>query len=366
MTSHRIKIALRVVTVAALAGFVVLQIIVRLPPRVRLRPESERAKIPIAADSYPCVLVERAKETAKLQAAIRQCSPHLNNDVDIEQYEVDLRSGLFILRKTDLFVPDSMPLALTRCYRLWDNRSFAFGLGSNHAYDIFPNGDHFPYTYMNLNLADGVAVRYDRISQGTSYQDFVAEHKGASPTAFQGSVVRWRKDHWELTLQDGTVIVLPDSYLGTTAAWGAPWSIRSPQGEEIKLARDEKRNLTAVTSPHGHYIRFAYDSSGRIVEASDNAGRAIDYYYEDRGRLAEVKESGRLLWRYVYHFDGISSVQDADQHDLVAVQYSGGRISSLTADGVGTYRFAYLESRGGKVDETEVTDPGGKASTFVF
>lgn len=109
----------------------------------------------------------------------------LNNDASIEQCEVDLRSGMFRLRKTDLFVPDSMPLALTRAYRLWDNPSRAFEIGGNHSCDIFAYGDHFPYAYMHLYLGDGTNFHYVRISDGTSYVDFVAGHTGAPPPFFR-------------------------------------------------------------------------------------------------------------------------------------------------------------------------------------
>jgi hypothetical protein len=74
---------------------------------------------------------------------VTTCLPALHNDAAIEQYEVDLRSGRFTLRQTDMFVPDNMPLTLTRGYRLWDQQSRAFGVGGNHVYDIFPYGDRF-------------------------------------------------------------------------------------------------------------------------------------------------------------------------------------------------------------------------------
>jgi hypothetical protein len=35
----------------------------------------------------------------------------------VNEFQIDLHSGLFVLRQTDLFVPDLMPLVLTRTYR---------------------------------------------------------------------------------------------------------------------------------------------------------------------------------------------------------------------------------------------------------
>src|SRR5207249_734651 len=65
---------------------------------------------------------------------------------------VDLFTGLFVLQKTDLALPDVISLALTRTYRPADNRSRPFGIGATHPYDIFLVGDTFPYTYLDLIL----------------------------------------------------------------------------------------------------------------------------------------------------------------------------------------------------------------------
>ncbi len=68
---------------------------------------------------------------------------------------VDLGTGLFVMRKTDLVLPDLLPIVLTRTYRPGDGQSRAFGLGMSHAYDLFLVGDINPYTYLDLFLPDG-------------------------------------------------------------------------------------------------------------------------------------------------------------------------------------------------------------------
>src|SRR5690242_11709402 len=62
--------------------------------------------------------------------------PTIRHESPVNQFEVDLHTGRFILRRTDLFVPDVIPLALTRTYVVWDYHSRAFGVGGNHPYDI--------------------------------------------------------------------------------------------------------------------------------------------------------------------------------------------------------------------------------------
>jgi len=371
-STSKVKIALRLLTLAALILFVALQIIVRhrasRPVVIRLKSEAERAKLPANADSYPCLLIERPQSGSSqhLEAAIRQCLPSPHNDADIEQYEVDLRSGRFVLRQTDLFVSDTMPLALTRAYRLWDNQSRAFGVGGNHSYDIFPIGDHFPYTYMDLVLGDGAPVHYNRISEGSSYLDFVAEHKGAPPTVFEKSQVRWNVDHWDLTFQDGTLYRFPDSYRAKRGVDGALIGMSSPQHDEIKFVRDGHHNLQSLTAPHGHQIQFTYGQDDRISAASDDAGHAVNYLYDHAGRLSEVRENGSMRWRYVYNSSGMTAVQDSTQHDILVIEYSSGRVSRIIQQWTSQYRFDYILAPGGNLLDTIVTGPLGKKTVFKF
>ena len=363
-----IKYVLRLCTVAAVLAFIVLQIVVRRsrgsPPRVQLKSESQIARIGLSQDSYPCLLVERSGQ--RLQSSLTNCLPALHNDAAIEQYEVDLRSGRFTLRQTDVFVPDNMPLTLTRGYRLWDQQSRAFGVGGNHVYDIFPYGDRFPYTFMELLLADGVRVHYDRISEGTSYVDDVNEHRGTSNSVFENSQIAWNHDHWDLTFRNGTLFRFPEAYYAKRGADGALVGMRNPAGEEIRFFRDNLRNLKSVTSPHGHWIHFAYDSRNRILEATDDGGSSISYSYDSSGRLADVKRKGTVLWRYSYDEIGMTSVGRGGPEIVIVNRYARGRIASITIENSHTYRFDYLFGPKGNVIETRVTDPDGNATALRF
>ena len=372
----KLKIVLRIVAVIAIILYVLLRIDIHyrqhrasLPVVVRLKSDAERARLPLSVDAYPCFLIERPGASSQaLKASIRQCSPALHNDDNVEQYEVDLRSGLFLLRKTDLFVPDTMPLALTRGYHLWDGHSRAFGIGGNHAYDIFPFGDQFPYTYMELVLCDGRQVHYSRISEGTSYADYVSEHRGAPPTVFEKSQVRWNKDHWDMTFQDGTLYRFPDAYHTKRPVDGALIGIRNPNGDEIKFVRDARHNLQSLTSPHGHQIQFTYDDADRVIQAADDAGHVIAYSYDPDGRLTEVHEPGHLLWlwRYFYKSGRMTAVQDSNGSEILVIEYERGRTSRIIQQWSSTYHFDYAETPDGQVQETTVTDPSGKKTVFKF
>jgi len=373
----KIKKILRMVTLAVLALYVLLRIGVRYlqyrasqPVVVRFKSEAERAKLPISADAYPCLLIERtgAAPDQRLKASLRQCLPALHNLDNVEQYEVDLRSGLFLLRKTDHFVPDTMPLALTRGYHLWDKHSRAFGIGGNHSFDIFPFGDRFPYTYHELALCEGVTVHYSRISEGTGYKDDVAEHRGMPPTVFEKSRIRWNVDHWDMTFQDGTLYRFPEAYYAKRGVDGALVGMRNPGGDEIKFVRDARHNLKSLTSPHGHRIEFTYDEKDRVVQAADDAGHVIGYSYDPDGRLSEVHEGGHRLWlwRYLYKSGRMTAVQDSTGSEILVIEYKNGRTSRIIQQWTSTYHFDYVETPDRQVQQTTVTDPSGKQTVFKF
>ena len=374
--TSKLKKTLRIIMISAIFFYLLLWIGVRYlryqasrPVVVRFKSEAELAKLPISADAYPCLLIERTGDAPDqpLKASIRRCSPALHNDDNVEQYEVDLRSGLFLLRKTDLFVADTMPLALTRGYHLWDRHSRAFGIGGNHAYDIFPFGDRFPYTYMELALCDGREVHYSRISEGTSYKDDVKEHHGTPPTIFEKSRIRWNVDHWDMTFQDGTIYRFPEAYYAKRPVDGALVGMRNPSGDEIKLVRDARHNLRTLTSPHGHKIEFTYDAADRIIQSADDAGHIVGYSYDPDGRLSEVHEGGRLLWlwRYLYKSGHMTAVQDSTGSQILVIDYKNGRTSRIIQQW-NTYHFDYAETPDGQVQATTVTDPSGKKTVFKF
>ena len=182
-------------------------------------------------------------------------------------------------RETDLFVADAIPLALTRCYRLWDDRSRAFGIGGNHAFDLMPVGSRQPYTYIDLIFADGNRIHLDRISQGTGYADAVYEHT-ATDTRFRNSRFAWNGNGWNLTFADGSIYRFPEAYAATRPAEGALSGIRDAQGREVRFDRDRRRNLVRLTGPSGRYLAFEHDAGDRVIRLTDDQGRAVTYAYD--------------------------------------------------------------------------------------
>jgi RHS repeat-associated protein len=260
---------------------------------------------------------------------------------------VDLATGLFSYNKTDLVLPDIIPISLTRSYRTNDNLSRAFGIGTSHNYDMFTVGDTNPYTYQELILPNGSRIRFERISPGTSASDAVYIHT-ASPTPFYGATIRWNTSGggWLLTTRDGTVYAFPDSAGSTTPGKQALLSITDRNGNTVKLTRDGNGNLTQVTSPTGRQITLQHDSSNRIVSATDNLGRTVQYTYDGGGRLSTVTDANGGVTTNTY--DGNNNLLTiTDPRNIVYLtnQYDFNLrvIKQTLADGA-TYQFAWTAS----------------------
>ena len=224
---------------------------------------------------------------------------------------VDLSTGLFVLTKTDLMLPDVIPITLTRTYRPNDPTSRAFGIGATHPYDIYLVGDTNPYTYIDVVLADGGKLHFPRTSSGTGYADAVYQHT-SSPTGFYGATISWNGSGWTLKKKDGTILTFPDSDGTTVAQKAALIGLQDRNGNALTLARDGNSNLTGITTPNGRYIQFTYDSSNRIIQAQDNSGRAVNYTYNANGCLSTVTDANGGVTTYAYDiYDNMISVQDA-------------------------------------------------------
>jgi YD repeat-containing protein len=343
------------------------------PVKVELLPFSDTP--PVWDGSYPYLIVSPVEGSNPLRftSSIRLVQPTVRHDAPVNNFEVDLHTGRFVMRQTDLFVPDVMPLALNRTYIVWDYHSRAFGVGGNHPYDVAPTGTRRPYTCQDFNLEDGYQVHMPRISKGTSYVDAVFRHSETS-SEFYGAQDRWNGNGWTFTLRDGRKMYFPEAYFAKNLAQCAATEIADAQGHRIRLKRDNKRNLKELISPGGHKIEFQYDSADRILEAADDAGRVRRYSYASNGHLEAVSDTSGILYRFEYApllrdagFDPwlLTAVLDRNRNVLVKNKYLGGRISEQRlADGQ-IFRYEY-ELNGIEVDRCMVTLPSGETKMFSF
>jgi YD repeat-containing protein len=341
--------------------------------KVELLPFSDTP--PAWDGSYPYVVISPVAGSGplKFQSSIAMVKPTLRHDAPVNEFDIDLHTGRFILRQTDLFVPDVMPLSLTRTYITWDYHSRAFGMAANHPYDICPTGTRFPYTYSDLNLEDGQQAHFPRISKGTGYADNVERHSETS-SEFYGAMMAWNGNGWTLTFRDGRKVYFPDSYYATNCAQGAPTLMEDGQGHRIELKRDQKRNLEELISPSGRKIVFKYDSADRIIEAKDDAGNVRQYFYDRSGHVETVSDATHVLYRFEYAplireagFDPwlLTRVIDGDWNVLLENKYHWGRVSDQRLSDGEVFRYEFkLNDR--EVLQTTVTLPSGETKVFSF
>jgi YD repeat-containing protein len=341
---------------------------------------------PESDGSYPVIRITMDSGNNRLAQFARSLvsrQPHFLDQPE-NSFEVDLRSGTFVLRRTDLFVQDSIPLVLTRAFHGWGppnwrragNWAFApgpshpaFGPGSSHSYDICPMGTRNPYTFMELYMADGNFIHLNRISQGTGYADAWYEYTDAS-SEFYKARLWWNGNGWTFRLRDGTVYQFPESYNGTNLAQGAPVEMRDPQGRRVELVRDARRNLRRLVSPNARTIALDYDDGGRVSHAQDDDGHTVDYSYDSEGRLALVSENGRPSLRYRYdpdQPDKMAAVEDSAGGALVRNSYfEDGQVSAQTLADGSRYLYHYEVDAQGQVTQATVTTPDQGVHTFAF
>ena len=294
---------------------------------------------------------------------------------------VDLQTGLFVYSKTDMFLPDVIPINLVRTYRPMDSASHAFGIGTTLNYDSIVVGDTNPYTYIDVIMPDGGRLHFDRTSPGTSWTDAVYEHT-TSPTGYYGAQIAWSGaafgGQWILTTKDGTKYFFPEC-AGGVGNQCALRQIVDRYGNTVTLTRDGNSNLTQITSPNGRWLSLTYDTSNRVTQATDNSGRSVHYSYDSSGRLHTFTDANGGITTYNYDSsNNMTTIQDARGIVYLTNYYdSNNRVYKQVQADSSTYLFSYITGgaqgciggcpiSGSNVIETDVTDPRGSVRKILF
>jgi YD repeat-containing protein len=290
--------------------------------------------------------------------------PVLNRE-RVDRFEADLRYGAFVLRQSDLFLNDVFDVPLTRAYdsQDWDDVR-AFGLKSNHSYDIAPSGSRWPYTYITLNLEDSDFIYFKRISEGTGYADAVFMHTETS-TPFYKATIAWNGSGWTLRRSDGSEIHFPESYNAKTRAEGAPFDFVDPAGNKLQLNRDRQRTLKEIRTPHGRWLRLQHDNQARIIRAEDDGGTSVQYGYNQAGLLTDVKSSSGAARHYVYDRSFMSDVLDERGQLLVHNLYQGRVLIGQEFANGDMYGYRYTWSPNGYYADTVVVTLPDKSEKVI-
>jgi RHS repeat-associated protein len=285
---------------------------------------------------------------------------------------VDPSTGVFVLQQPDLYLPDLIPLALTRVYNSGDDLSRPFGRGMTHPYAMFLWSAQ-QYQQADLILPDGGTIHYVRTSAGTGFTDAEFMHVErpndtpptvATPTRFYKSTLVWNGNGWNLTLKDGTVYVFGEN---------APLqAIRDRYGNTITIthASGQSGNVTRVTSPSGRSIAFTYDASNHITQATDNLRRTVLYtYHPTTGNLLTVTDPENNVTTYTWDAGNrLATIKDGRNIVYLTNHYdASGRIDRQTlADPDASYTFAYTADANGNITQTDITNPRSYTERLTF
>jgi RHS repeat-associated protein len=275
---------------------------------------------------------------------------------------VDLYTGLFDYHKTDLVLPDTIPIVIQRSYRQADSNPYSFGVGSTNLYDLRLWSEN-NYHEADLVLPEGGRVHFVRISPGEGYLE--AEYKSTStPGPYYGATLKWNAtgSYWEVTLTDGLTFEFGDL---------APLDgIRDRFGDELKISRTEgqRGNITQITSPHGRWVMFTYDGSNRITEIKDDAGQVLSYHYNSNGYLEKATDAASRETKYEYDSSGdMTTITNGRGIKYLENKYnSNDRVSKQIEANSATYEFSYALNGEGKAESTTVTDPRENKQKVAF
>jgi hypothetical protein len=302
---------------------------------------------------------------ANWQAKVTKCLPQTYTDVEVDELEIDLRSGLLMTRETDLFLSGATPIAATRCFRSWEDRIGTFGYNRGMSWDIYPIGSRNPYTYIDVILCDRREIHFDRISEGTDYANALYEHKDTA-TSFLRSRFGWTGNGWDLARPDGTHMYFPESYNAKRGVDGGLVAFTGPKGNAVTLQRDSLRNLRQLSTVESQYFRFEYDARNRVSKAMDSRGGVATYLYDMAGRLVQAK-TPKADRRYTYSGTHLESIRE-NGSNLFLLRYSRGRVSELTLTSGQSYKIRYDNDPRDNYTpvQTYLTSPDGKTEKFII
>jgi hypothetical protein len=185
---------------------------------------------------------------------------------------VDLSTGIFTMEKTDLVLPDVIPIVIQREYRQNDAviRNGEFGTAQSFFYQMMLAGDSTNFSFAEMVLANGSKVYYERTSPGTDKETAVMQHTGsaqnpASPTVFFGSVLTWNavRPGWDITFKDGTIYQFAQfGHLGNPLT-----GVQDRVGNQLTVSRSGTHGefIDRITSPNGRWVDFTNDTNAGTV-----------------------------------------------------------------------------------------------------
>ena len=193
---------------------------------------------------------------------------------------VNLSTGNFLYKKTDLVIRGIPELSFTRHYNSVDERGGIFGRGWSHSHEMHLIQEEESLTVV---LEDGEEQTFVKKKDGTCH--------GSGTTA----VLRNRDGAWEYRTRDGKRTVFD--------ADGN--SIRESHGDRGAIVRSwtEGRLERVTRESDGMSLYLSYDEEGHLSGIQDDTGRSITYSYEGE-QLALVQGADGTETGYRYDAGG--------------------------------------------------------------
>jgi predicted Zn-dependent protease len=315
----------------------------------------------------PCFTVRHyysPKKQRTSSAYLTGCSS-THGETDLEVLDIYLHYGLLLSRRTDFYLPAALPLELSRVIRTQDSLSRAFGIGGNHNLNIWPVGNKWPFTWMDLILEDGGRYHYRRSDWGVGYWDAVYAVE-PTITDFYSSSVTWNWPGWKLVRQDGRTYFFPDGGGVQRPEQGALIGVQDAWGDTLRLQRESTGNLVNASFGNG-WIRFQYDSHYRMTEARDSAGQEVLYRYSSEGCLEEVADAEHHLTKYGHEGTRCPTSMAIDGRLVWTAQFDkADRVTKLELASGETYEFTYSLGRSGTITRVDIKDAGENVLRVIY
>jgi YD repeat-containing protein len=284
---------------------------------------------------------------------------------------VDTSHGLYVREDEDVVLSHGQPFRLTRTYLSGYHVQRSFGVGTTSNAEWFLIGDLKDLSTLNLVLADGGRIRFDRLS-GSSYDDSLWIHR-STPTRFNGAKLGWTGSDWGMRFPTGGFARFLACGPGS-AVECLLTELCDDDGHALKFERDSMGMLLRIVGEDTH-IGFRHDAGRRITQITSPEGQ-VDYSYDDRGRLIFVREFDGAERRYAYNDrDELLTVDEPgwfirntwDAQGRVIGQTTVVRSPSVYTSRPGSYtmHFDYTVVDG-KVTRTDITESDGTHTLRSF
>ena len=282
---------------------------------------------------------------------------------------VDCATGLFVYTKRDLYLPDTIPIDLTRTYNSGDTSSRNFGVGITHPYHMWLYQDVSGNYY--VIQPNGSAILYKATTNSTVWAGT------STPGKTDMSTLTVPANYIAGSFGSGTINLkfkTGYTYQFSTLPGNPLTAIVSPAGQVLRITVDfskSDRPITSIVSPNGRSLSFTYvpGDDSRIATATDNTGRTISYTYDSSNRLSYVTypDSTRETYTYTDAFSNqLQTVTNGNGHVVVTNTYTSGRVTQQQRADNGTFTYQYTNDANGNVVTTVITDPLGNQEQMTF